>query len=251
MQEYLNNHDFHILRLDDTGSTNTYLKELSQRKPLDDFTTVVAGYQRSGRGQEGNSWESENGKNLLFSYIISPDFCPANEQFYLSQLISLGIKETLDSYTDGITIKWPNDIYWHDRKICGILIENVLCGTRLSQSIAGIGININQEIFRSDAPNPVSLRQITGKEYELDEVLLGILIRTQQYYTALRRGEKRTIADTYFRALYRRDGLYPYRDAQGLFRARIKDILPSGTLVLLEENGRERHYNFKEVAFVL
>ena len=101
----------------------------------------------------------------MFSILLYPDFLPANRQFLISQIASLSVKETLEKYTDSVTVKWPNDIYWKDRKICGMLIENDLSGQHLYCSVVGIGLNINQEIFRSDAPNPISLTQITGKTY--------------------------------------------------------------------------------------
>jgi BirA family biotin operon repressor/biotin-[acetyl-CoA-carboxylase] ligase len=247
----MNNFSFPIIKLNVTDSTNTYLTTLIKKQKVDEFTTAVASFQQSGRGQEGNSWESDNGKNLLFSYVLYPTFCPANKQFYLSQLVSLGIKETLDKYTNGISIKWPNDIYWNDCKICGILIEHNLYGTEISQTIAGIGLNINQSSFHSDAPNPISLLQITGKEHNLDEILSEILARTSFYYQALREGKEKDIAKRYFNALYRKDGFYTYKDINGTFKAKIKDILPYGTLILIDTDNNQRQYNFKEVQFIL
>ena len=120
--------------------------------------------QTAGRGQAGNSWESEAGKNLLFGLLFHPREVEANRQFILSQAVALSICETLSDYAEDIRIKWPNDIYWKDRKICGMLIENTLVGRCIENCIIGAGININQQTFCSDAPNPVSLRQITGKE---------------------------------------------------------------------------------------
>ena len=122
--------------------------------------TVVSTYnQTAGRGQRGNSWESEPHKNLTFSVLLKPQHIIAREQFYISEIVSVAIVNTLRKYIidQPIAIKWPNDIYVNDDKICGILIENTLSGYSISQSIAGIGININQQTFLSNAPNPISL----------------------------------------------------------------------------------------------
>jgi len=113
-----------IVRLEETESTNSYLKGLLKTEHLEEGSVVVADFQTAGRGQMGNSWYSGKGDNLLFSLLIYPIEIPANEQFIISRTISLAIKNTLDQFTDDIRIKWPNDIYWKDRKIAGILIEN-------------------------------------------------------------------------------------------------------------------------------
>ena len=147
-----------LIVLPETGSTNNYLSQLcnEQEAAVKEFTTVIAERQTAGKGQRGNSWESEDYRNLTFSFVLYPTFVEVRRQFLLSQFISLSIKEELDEWTEDISIKWPNDIYWHEKKICGILIENDLAGHHIGRCIAGIGVNINQEVFRSDAPNPVS-----------------------------------------------------------------------------------------------
>jgi biotin-(acetyl-CoA carboxylase) ligase len=148
---------FPLVALDETASTNQYLSQLCNQlqESVAELTTVTAEFQTAGKGQRGNTWEAEEGKNLLFSFVLYPSFLEARRQFILSQIVSLAIKEELSRWSDEITIKWPNDIYWKDKKICGILIENDLSGHHIRRSIAGIGININQEVFNSDAPNPV------------------------------------------------------------------------------------------------
>ena len=128
-----------LIHISETNSTNSYLQALcSKQQGVAAFTTVVADFQTSGRGQRGNSWESEPKKNLLFSFVLFPDFLEARRQFLISQIVSLAIKEELDSYADDFSIKWPNDIYWKDKKICGMLIENDLMGRNISQSISGL-----------------------------------------------------------------------------------------------------------------
>jgi BirA family biotin operon repressor/biotin-[acetyl-CoA-carboxylase] ligase len=132
---------------------------------------VVADYQTAGRGCGTNRWESERGRNLLFSLLIRPHGLSANRQFHLSMAISLAISETLGQHVGDVSIKWPNDIYWRDGKIAGILIEHTLQGALIKDSIIGVGLNVNQREFRSDAPNPVSLWQISGQETNREELL--------------------------------------------------------------------------------
>lgn len=201
-----------IIRLEETTSTNNYLRGLVGKEPLPEGSIVVTEYQTAGRGQVGNTWESEPGKNLMFSIILYPDFLPANRQFLISQIAALSVKETLDAYVDGITVKWPNDIYWRDKKICGMLIENDLTGHSLYCSVIGIGININQREFLSDALNPVSLVQITGREYDREEILNSFLKRLYDRYLGLLQEKEEEIRSAYMAALYRGNGFHPYRD---------------------------------------
>lgn len=239
------------IHLEETHSTSLYLHELAEKEDIKDFTLVRADFQTAGRGQRGNSWEAEEGKNLLFSFLIHPSFLLAREQFLLSQITSLCIKEELDNYAEGFSIKWPNDIYWKDKKICGMLIENDLSGMYISQSIAGIGININQEQFISPAPNPVSLKQITGIEHDKEEILEKILRRYYCYYQELVKGNTENITVSYQQALFRKEGMHRYSDADGEFLARIVEVEPDGHFVLQDENGKIRRYVFKEVQYIL
>ncbi|EJW92691.1 biotin-[acetyl-CoA-carboxylase] ligase, partial [gut metagenome] len=171
--------------MDETNSTNSLIRQMMSDGMMPEGSVVVANFQTAGRGQVGNVWESEAGKNLLFSMVIYPSFMSANRQFLISQIAALSVKETLDQYTDGISVKWPNDIYWRDKKICGMLIENDLSGHDLSDSIIGVGINVNQEAFHSDAPNPVSLLQIIDREVDCDEILESFRRRFYNYYLLL------------------------------------------------------------------
>ena len=145
------------IRLDETESTNSYLKKVVKEERPEEGTLVIADFQTGGRGQMGNSWFSSKGDNLLFSLLVYPAQVKANEQFIISRIASLAIKNTLDLFIDDIRIKWPNDIYWQDKKIAGILIENDLQGDVIDNSVIGIGLNINQEKFPAELPNLVSL----------------------------------------------------------------------------------------------
>lgn len=248
---------FPLVELTQTDSTNRYLTQWcdDRRGQVPELTTVRADYQTAGKGQRGNSWESAPGCNLLFSFVLYPTFLEARRQFALSQLVSLAIKEELDGLTDSISIKWPNDIYWRDRKICGILIEHDLDGTHIGRSVAGIGLNVNQETFESDAPNPVSLLQITHTRHDLHALLCGIMDRVARYYDTLRRDTPeawtRHVGQRYADALFRREGFHPYADAQGTFQARLLHVADDGRLTLQDDGGQLRSYLFKEVQFIV
>ena len=245
-----------MIHLNETDSTNRYLQQLCQEagnNKVEEFTTICADYQTAGKGQRGNSWEAAKGANLLFSFVCYPTFVPIRQQFVLSQLISLGIKETLDEYCSDISIKWPNDIYWKEKKICGILIENDLQGNSIGRCISGIGLNINQEVFLSDAPNPISLKQITGKHYQRETILEKVMQRIEQSYQKLKEDSAYAseLATRYAASLFRREGLHCYQDKAGLFNARLVRVEADGRFVLMDEANQERSYLFKEVQYVL
>lgn len=218
-----------------THSTNTLLKELIAKGQEPKF--IYAGYQTAGRGQTGNSWESEEGKNLVCSILLPPD----KNLYFLNIAVGVAILRLLG---EDFTIKWPNDIYYGDKKVAGILVENAIIGNEVKYSIAGIGLNVNQTEFRSDAPNPVSLKQITGKEYDIDALM-------QRLYEAIQAVLKEDVWSEYKDHLYRREGFWPFEDKNGVFEARIEDVLPTGEIVLCDKSGQTRQYGFKQIKFIL
>lgn len=244
--------NWHIIRLQETTSTNGFLKEIGEEEPLADKTVATAEFQTAGRGQKGNSWFADKGLNLLFSIFNRPEQLMANAQFILSRMISLAVKKTLDRETWHIRIKWPNDIYWNDKKMGGILIESNLQGNRVESTIIGVGLNINQETFPAALPNPVSLRQVTGREHNRETILEGILMEFSKLSGDLARGKSPDIEKEYMDSLYRAHGFHWFESANGRFQAKICGVHPSGHLVLREkENGKEQAYAFKEVQFIL
>ena len=251
---YPKNINLSIERVKEVPSTNTYLSQLCKESKAKEFYTVITNNQTAGRGQRGNSWESENGKNLTFSTVVFPTALAAKEQFYLSMTVAFAIVDALRDYTDGFSIKWPNDIYWNDKKIAGILIENELEGPYVTQSIIGIGLNVNQEEFHSPAPNPVSLFQIIGTSIDREELFNKIIRGIMGGYIFLDTAYTEAvphIRTLYKKSLYRKKGFYPYRDANGEFMAEFHDVESSGHLVLKDEQGVLRSYAFKEVEFIL
>lgn len=238
-----------LIDLDETDSTNRFLREYRGEEGRR-MTVAVAKYQTNGHGQGSNSWESERGQNLTFSVKICPKGVPANRQFVLLEAMALAVRDVVGDYTDGITIKWPNDIYWHDRKISGTLSECTINKGVVKDCIIGTGINVNQMKFVSDAPNPVSLRQITGVETSVKEVLDKATMRFLTLMERIDTGDYGTIHDEYKAALYRRNGSFRYRDAEGEFCGEIETVEPNGHLVLRKESGEVRKYAFKEVEYL-
>ena len=235
--------NFNIIHIEETDSTNRWLKEC--HKGIDPIV-AWAEYQTAGKGCGSNSWESERGKNLTFSMLIHPEEIPANEQFRITEITSVALCETLEKYLDEkVEIKWPNDIYVGDKKICGMLIENQLQGSKIKSCVIGIGLNVNQQQFMSDAPNPVSIFQLTGKENDREHLLNDFLSAFEGTYNS------KTTCFTYRERLFRRgkDGLY--RDKTSCFTATLSDVLPDGRLVLQDKNGQQRLYAFKEVQFII
>ncbi|MDR2815797.1 MAG: biotin--[acetyl-CoA-carboxylase] ligase, partial [Proteiniphilum sp.] len=212
-----------IIRLEETESTNIYLKQLLREQRLEEGSMVIADFQAGGRGQMGNSWFSSKGENLLFSLLIYPLNVRANEQFVISRIASLAVKNTLDRFTDDVCIKWPNDIYRKEQKMAGILIENDIEGKYIANSVIGIGINVNQQEFPPGLPNPVSLRQATGLLQDRDYILDIFQKEFFLLYRAFRKGEIKAIEDEYMRDLYRMNGCYWYEDKNGRFMAGIDD----------------------------
>lgn len=233
----------------ETESTNELITRKMQQEELAEGFMVHTDFQSAGKGQVGNYWESEKGKNLLFSLVIYPHHIFIAEQFIISEIASLAVVKVLEQYHKHFTIKWPNDIYWKDKKIAGMLIENSLTRDRINYSIVGIGVNVNQEKFTSDAPNPISLKQIVGKSIDRKALLADIHRGFLSLYTTTTLQE---IHHLYQKKMYRNVGRYNFKDmgSQEVFRAKIETVAPNGKLTLLTEQGVRKSYYFKEVAFL-
>jgi BirA family transcriptional regulator, biotin operon repressor / biotin---[acetyl-CoA-carboxylase] ligase len=237
--------------LTEVESTNNYANHLVLSKAAEHDTVVLAQHQKMGKGQQGNSWESEFGKNLLMSIILFPDFLPATKQFYLSKIASLALANFVKSEKAEVSIKWPNDIYVGNSKLAGILIENSIKANHLDSSIIGIGLNLNQERFVSDAPNPVSLKQITGKDYKIEEVALKIWELLSFWFENLQSRSFSEIDLIYFNQLFRANEWALFAKQGIQFEARITGIGDFGQLILEDRSGVFSEYMFKEVEFVI
>lgn len=244
-----------IFWVEEATSTNSVIAAAADR--LEHGTAVAAHKQTAGRGQRGNSWESEPGKNLTFSLLLKPKSLPAARQFEISQIVSIAVAQVLrdELDTDDVKIKWPNDIYYKDKKIVGILIENSLTGATIDRSIAGIGINVNQAAFRSDAPNPISMLAISGRERELSPLLARFVAKIVGDFDAYEAApDPKVLAARYRSMMWRGEGYWPYRDnlTGETIQACIADVAPTGHLTLAPEPpASPRTYAFKEVAAIL
>lgn len=237
-----------IINLAQTDSTSRYLSDYISAQN-EDITIVTAKYQTAGQGMGTNTWESEVGQNLLFSVLVHPVDLPVSRQFLLSMAHALALKEALDTYTSGIKIKWPNDIYWHDYKISGTRIDTKLASGRIKNCIIGTGINVNQREFHGDAPNPLSLCKILGREFSVGELLDKVIASFTKYYEMLVNGDYINIAAAYHKGLYRACGFYIYKDKNGEFEAEIVTVEDDGHLILRDKSNKIRMYAFKEVEF--
>lgn len=250
------------IHLDETKSTNSYMADIAAT--AEHGTVVYTDRQTAGRGQRGNSWESEPFKNVTMSILLRPKNVAPNQQFWLSEISALAVERVLSKYIGNVSIKWPNDIYYKDFKICGMLIEHSLSGGKICYTIPGIGINVNQQVFLSDAPNPISLANVLGHEVPTSEILDGIVDEILTMCDLL--PEKADeIHREFLSKLYRRDGFHEYQStirstsADGLsvleegehFQARIVNVHPDGMLDLMTTEGHIHTFAFKEVAFVL
>lgn len=239
-----------IIFVAETDSTNRFLGNY-QGEEGRLMTIAWTDYQTAGRGQGSNKWESEKGKNLTFSVKVHPKGVPAARQYVMLEAAALAIKDVLSSYVGDITIKWPNDIYWLDKKISGTLSECTVKGTLIKDCIIGTGVNVNQCVFNSDAPNPVSLRQITGYYTDRERLLKDIAKRLLHYLTRIDNGDFDNIHNEYKACLYRGTGMHTFEDDEGKFLAEISDVEENGHLVLKREDGRLSTYAFKEITFII
>ena len=237
------------IHLAETDSTNRYLRELPPGD--EELLVVTTDYQTAGRGQGTNTWESERGRNLLFSMRMGSQGVPAARQFLLSMAHALALHEALSRLCTHISIKWPNDIYWRDRKMGGTLIEVRVGSQGIRDCIVGTGIDVNQSTFLSDAPNPVSLLQVLGHEVDREQLLAGIIESQTRLLDLLAAGRYASISQMYHAALYRREGFFSYRDSNGEFEARLKRVADDGRLMLVDRDDHQRCYWFKEVQYII
>lgn len=262
------------MKVERTESTNTLMKELLAKGEWPEGERFLyTGFQTAGRGQTGNGWESEEGKNLLCSVLIANRASDIDHPFYLNVLVSVAVHRVIQSVLcqakpvctlsgeADLTIKWPNDIYWQDKKVAGILIENAIIGNELNYSIAGIGLNVNQTTFVSNAPNPVSLKLITGAETNIDALMQALMTQIE----AVEAMSEEQVWTYYREHLYRKEGFWPFverevsiaptmnadRNTEGVFLAKIENVQADGEIVLQDQQGKERKYHFKQVRYVL
>lgn len=234
-----------------TDSTNRLIRELNQTLPLQHGHCLYADFQTAGKGQAGNSWESAAGANLLFSVWLETRQFPVMEQFLLSEVVAVSIVDVLRRYLPDVELKWPNDIYVGNKKLGGILIETTIQKGVMTNAVVGVGLNVNQQEFLSDAPNPISMSQLL--HHELDrESLLAELVAAMAIavhdFTIEQSCEWQT---RYASLLFWREGMHRFVDKNGEFRAKIAKVLPNGQLILETDAHETRSYFLKEVRFLI
>lgn len=242
-----------VLEFDEVESTNLTANELIGSKTAHDGTVILSAYQKHGKGQEGNYWESEAGQNLLMSVVLCPTFLKPEKQSILNKIISLAVaafvKKILPS--ENVKIKWPNDIYVDDKKIAGILINNIIKGNTIEYSIIGIGVNINQKLFLSDAPNPISIAQLSNKNHDIKQVFLILIDTLNHWYELLRNGLIASIDKKYIASLYRYGIYHPYKIIDKKVYAKITGVSEYGHLMLEGDDTRHYECDLKEIEFLI
>ena len=242
---------FPFIELQSVDSTNNYVRRLVQERGLNSGTTVFAHEQVAGKGQRGKVWSSEKDSNLILSVLIDPYPIPLSFQFHLSACISASVHDLFSHYAgEETTIKWPNDLYWKDRKAGGILIENIISETgKWRWAIVGIGININQTSFPSDLPNPVSLKQITGKSFDTIQLAKELCTYLNKRFHQLINGGFEAIHQDYLSHLYKRDQSVKLKKENRLFEATIKGVSSQGELIV--QHSTEERFDFGKIEWLI
>jgi BirA family transcriptional regulator, biotin operon repressor / biotin---[acetyl-CoA-carboxylase] ligase len=237
-----------IVYLTDCHSTNDEANNRLVHRTVSEGSIIITDNQTKGRGQRGNQWISEPGKNLTFTLILQPSFLIPSDQFYLNMSISLAVTDFFDDYVQGVKIKWPNDIFHTDSgKLGGVLIENSISSFSIESSIVGIGLNINQVDFT--VPNATSLTKLTNQNFDLWELFRLLVMHIEKRYLELKKGMHSKILSDYLNKLFRYEEWAKYED-NAVFIGRIRGIGKDGKLIIEKENGFVNHYAFKEVKFL-
>ena len=237
-----------VIKLNAIDSTNTYLRELAAKRMLDDYTVVVTNYQTRGRGQRGASWSSQKGKNLMFSVFKRNCCVSVDDQFYISMVTSLAIIKTLQSFqVPKLAVKWTNDILSEQKKICGILIENVIKFNEIEGTIIGIGLNVNQTQFKN-LPQASSILNLTGVIYNPEEFLTKIVTHLKFYFEKLEQGKQDFIKRAYEALLFRKNKPSTFQQKNGeILLGFINGVSTNGNLQVLTEDDIIKEFELKEI----
>jgi BirA family transcriptional regulator, biotin operon repressor / biotin---[acetyl-CoA-carboxylase] ligase len=236
--------------LNSVDSTNKYAHELISKINPIEGTVIRAEEQYAGRGQFGSEWESKPGENITISIILCPKFLLVKHQFYLNAAIALGVYDFVNELcpSAALSIKWPNDMYIGDKKVAGLLIENILRGIYLDKTIVGIGININQSVFDPNLPNPTSLCLETQKKFEINDLLLQLYAHLERQYFRLQKGSLTEILQDYHKCLFGTNLNRKYKLSDGsIIEAEIVGVEENGRL-LVKHNQTIRSFDLKEIS---
>lgn len=221
-------------------STNNYAMQMVHARLAKHGDAWFALEQTKGKGQRGKSWQSSKGENIILSIVLQPFFLVPIQSFLLNAAIALGVYDFYKKYAGHETrIKWPNDIYWRDRKAGGILIENIIRSEHWSFAVTGIGLNINQVNFAEHLQKATSLRQITGKNFEVIELAKELCFFLEQRYEVLKAGNEKQILHDYGQAMYKLNEYVTVKKNGILFEALVKGITAEGLLVVETDNNEQ------------
>ncbi len=240
-----------IITIDALDSTNEYAKKKLQNSKINQEFVIICTNQTKGRGQGSNKWHAKPGKNLTLSTVLFPDFLIPGLQFHLSKIIALAVFDFIKMYSDNVKIKWPNDIYVGKKKIAGILIENTIQGNQIRHSIAGIGININQEIFPEELPNPTSICLTSGLRLDLFQAMNTLLMCIENRYKQLKEGYVKELDVFYENNLFQYKVYRLYKANNHFFNAAIQGVDIDGRIIMRDENDKELIFGFHEVKYIL
>ena len=240
---------YKLKHIQEVSSTNTHLQGLIRQSKAEEGTVILADYQISGKGRGSSTWVSEAEKNLTFSFLTEPALI-ASHHFSLAEFVSLALCDTINDYKIDAQIKWPNDIYVAHNKIAGILIENILVGNTISISVIGIGMNVNQEIFPDDLPNPVSLKLLLGQLVNKEVLFKKLLYKLAIRYNELKSGLYDKLHKDYCEKLYCRSRTINYSKDGIVMKGVLVTIKESGEIVLKNDDGIEVSYLFDEIKLI-
>jgi BirA family transcriptional regulator, biotin operon repressor / biotin---[acetyl-CoA-carboxylase] ligase len=230
-------------------STNSEAQQLLLKNKATEGCVVLTDEQTHGRGQRGNTWEAAAGKNITLSVILSPTFLAVRHQFHLNMAVSLAVHDLLrEQGLSQAQVKWPNDLYFEDRKLGGILIENTVTSQSIQHSIVGIGLNVNQLHFGIDTAT--SLAAVVGTQLDVKRLVGRLLELLEKRYLELRSGKIDKLKYEYLQVLYRFQELHSFRVGQEEMQGRIVGVDEDGRLAL-ELEGELRYFGFKEIAYII
>ena len=241
----------YLIKLNATDSTNSYLKTLCANELVTDYTAVITKNQINGRGQMGTVWSSQSHKNLTFSIYKDVSGFRLEHPFYISMVVALALLKTLQFFSiSKLSVKWPNDILSDNKKICGVLIENLVKQSNFSSSIIGIGLNVNQVDF-DNLPKASSLKLITGRVYDIDEIANVIIKNLKHYFNLLNKGNLDALKTKYESFLFRKNKPSTFQDAEGVvFSGFIKGVSNSGNLQVLLEDEIIKEFDLKTITLL-
>lgn len=241
------------IRLDGVDSTNNYAAELLRQVGTSEGTLITSTYQTAGRGQRSNAWQSEAGKNILCTYILKPTWLGIDRQFVLNKAISLAVLHAIAAFCKSfeIKIKWPNDVYIGDCKVAGILVENTILGGQIVSSLAGIGLNVNQQNISIEGRNVCSIADVVKHLVSLDSVQDELSAQLEALYLRLRNGNDRSIEEEFSSVLFKRDEACTFETANGLQRFVVRGVSSHGQLIVEDSEGNKHQFNHGEVHMII